>query len=428
MRGSLTWLIIKEQESRDASWRGRLVKASVSKRIKEQLKLLALLCMIGVLFFAVSSCNKVRENPSNDVDFPISTRAYWSVQLLTPDSSVTKIEVAGTYTEIGYLLGRWYREQGRLPRELTPSEQEMARALLTFYQDVSPIIEQQLRGVYAAYDLNLDDASQGIPVWDEEGIRILLPGLVERHSCSVVVVRPEMTTDGHARLGRNHDWPTKLIDVLLVFTVPEEGYPTVVMTRGFPGFTANDGMNGEGLALGLASVRNIGYETPAGPALVSTAVYRLILEQSANVDEAIEMLLQLPIAFVNASPDEVITHILLADRSGASAVVEFLPEGIVVSRTDAPYQVMTNSHWAGPADQPNCQRYQTAVEELESSNGTVDEKRMMEVMSSIQGSTQWTVIYDLEELSLELTLPESGFPNHYRLSLADFIGQMNARE
>jgi predicted choloylglycine hydrolase len=403
------------------------VKASLSTRIKQQLECLSLLCLMGVLFLAACSCNKIL-NPSTGITPPISTRAHWSAQPLTPDSSVIKIEVAGTHAEIGYLLGQWYYEQGHLPRELTDSEREVADTLLAFYQDVAPSMRQQLQGVYAAYNLNLDDASEGIPVWDEDGIRILLPGLVERHSCSVVAVRPEMTADGHARLGRNHDWPTRLTDVLLVFTLPEKGYPTVVMTRGFPGFTASDGMNGEGLALGLASVRNIGYESSTEPALVSTAVYRLVLEQSANVEEAIDMLRQLPIAFVNSSPDEVISHVLLADRSGASAVVEFLPEGIVVSRTDTPYQVMTNSHWAGPADQPNCQRYQTAVEELEGSDRAVDDDRMMEVMSSIQASTQWTVVYDLEELSLELTLPGSSFPHRYRLSLTDFVAQMNARE
>jgi predicted choloylglycine hydrolase len=350
------------------------------------------------------------------------------VQPLTPDFSVTKIEVAGTHEEIGYLLGRWYREQGHIPRELTASEREMAQELLAFYQDVAPSIRQQLQGVYTAYNLNLDDASEGIPVWDEEGIRILLPGLVELHSCSVIVVRPEITTDGHARLGRNHDWPTRLTDVLLVFTLPKEGYPTVVVTRGLPGFTASDGMNGEGLALGLASVRNTGYESPAEPALVSTAAYRLVLEQSANVEEAISMLRRLPIGFVNSSSDEVISHILIADRSGASAVVEFLPEGIVVSQTDTPYQVMTNNHWAGPADQPNCQRYQIVVGELEGADEVVNENRLMEVMSSVKASTQWTVVYDLEELSLELVLPESSFPHRYRLSLADFIAQMNLRE
>jgi len=396
--------------------------------IEQQLKRLLLLGLMGVLLSAVSSCNVIQRSPSTDVLPTISPEAHWSVQPLTQDRSVMKIEVAGTYEEIGYLLGQWHRGQGYLPQSLTASEKEVAHTLLAFYRDVTPSIGQQLRGIYAAYNLSLDDVSEGIPVWDEEGIRILLPGLVERHSCSVIVARPEMAADGHTRLGRNHDWPTKLTDVLLVFTAPQAGYPTVVMTRGFPGFTASDGMNGEGLALGLASVRNVGYDSPAEPALMSTAAYRLVLEQSANVEEAIALLRRTPITFINPSPDEVISHILLADRSGMSAVVEFLPEGIVVSQTNTPYQVMTNSYWAGPADQSNCQRYQSAVEELEEAHGVIDEDRMMEVMSSIHTSTQWTVVYDLEELSLELALPGDGFRQRYRLSLADFIARMNARE
>ncbi len=339
-----------------------------------------------------------------------------------------QIEVAGSYQEIGYLLGQWYRDQGFLPQHLTASEQQTARALLAFYQDVAPSMAQQLRGVYAAYDLRLDDVSDGIPVWDEDGIRILLPGLAQRHSCSVIATRPEMAADGHARLGRNHDWPTKLTDVLLVFTAPETGYPTVVMTRGLPGFTASDGMNGEGLAFGLASVQNVGYASPAGPALVSTAAYRLVLEQCANVAEAVAMLRRIPITFVNPSPEKVISHILLADRSGASAVVEFLPEGIVVSQTDTPYQVMTNSYWAGPADQSNCPRYQTATAELEGARGVVDEDRVMEIMCSIHGSTQWTIVYDLKELSLQLGLAGDDFSQRYELSLAGFIARVNAQD
>ena len=139
-----------------------------------------------------------------------------------------------------------------------------------------------------------------------------------------------------------------------MFTAPKAGYSTVVMTRGLPGFAANEGMNSEGLALGLASVSNVGHASPTEPALMSNAAYLLILEQSVNVEEVIAFLRRIPIAFVNPSPDEVISHILLADRSGTSAVLEFIPEGIVVGRTDAPNQVMTNSYWAGPADQPKC--------------------------------------------------------------------------
>jgi hypothetical protein len=287
-------------------------------------------CLTGVLVFVTGACSSTSAATPAATPPPTSHPvAYWSVQTLTSNYPIEKIEVAGTHEAIGYALGQWYRDRGHLPRPLTTNEQEMAGAMIVFYEEVHPSIGKQLQGV--------DDVSDGIPVWDDEGIRILLPGLVERHSCSVIATRPELAADGHARLGRNHDWPTALTDVLIVFTAPEDGYPTVVMTRGLPGFTASDGMNGEGLALGLASVRNVGYESPAEPALVSTAAYRLVLEQSANVEEAIAMLHRTPVSFVNPSPDEAISHILLADRSGASAVVEFLPEGIVVSQTDTPY-------------------------------------------------------------------------------------------
>jgi len=346
---------------------------------------------------------------------------------LTSDYPIEKIEVAGTYEEIGYAFGQWYQDRGFLPRPLTADERQVAHELLTFYEDVHPGILEQARGMYAAYGLNLDSVSEGIPIYDAEGVRILLPGLIEHDACSVVFARPEMTVDGHARLGRNYDWPTVVPDTTLVFTHPEGGYPTVIMTTRTPGFSAADGLNSQGLAFGFASVGAAGYRSPAGPALVSGFAYRFVLEHSADVEEAIAMLRSIPITFVNGSPESLITHILLADRSGASAVVEFLPEGVVVSRTDTPYQVMTNSHWAGPSDQPNCWRYQTAIEGLEEARGKIDMEGLMTVMSSIHGSTQWTIVYDLEDLSLALALPGDDFSTHYAFSLADFIARMNVQ-
>ncbi|MGD8793757.1 MAG: C45 family autoproteolytic acyltransferase/hydrolase [Anaerolineae bacterium] len=346
-----------------------------------------------------------------------SLAAHWSIQALTPDYPLQKIEVAGTYEQIGYALGKWYQDRGFLPRPLTDDEEEVARELLRFYEGVHPSILAQLRGMYAAYGLSLDEVKEAIPVSDNEGIRVLLPGLVESGSCSVVFTRPEIAADGHARLGRNYDWPGAVPDTYLVFTRPDSGYATVVMTAHTPGLTAADGLNSQGLALGFASVRNAGYELPTGPALVSGLAYRLILETCSNVEEAIALLRGAPITFINPSPDELITHLLLADRSGESVVVEFLPEGIVVSRSDAAYQVMTNSLWAGPGDQPDCPRYQKAVEGLEEARGRIDRGRLMAVMSSIHGSTLWTSLYDLEELSLVLTLPGVDPSTYYEYSL-----------
>ncbi len=59
--------------------------------------------------------------------------------------------------------------------------------------------------------------------------------------------------------------------------------------------------------------------------------------------------------------------------------------------------MMTNSHWAGPADQPDCPRYQPVVEELEDARGRIDMEGLMAIMSSVHSSTQWTAL--AEELN-----------------------------
>jgi hypothetical protein len=102
-------------------------------------------------------------------------------------------------------------------------------------------------------------------------------------------------------------------------------------------------------------------------------------------------------------------------------------EAIPISEnSDAPYQVMINSHWAGPADQPDCPRYQMAVEELEKARGRIDMERLMAVMSSVQSSTKWTVLYDLEDRSLVLALPGVDLSIQYRFSLAESCARMHA--
>jgi hypothetical protein len=282
----------------------------------------------------------------------------------------------------------------------------------------------QLRGMYVAFGLDLEEAREGIPISDVDGVRVLLPGLIETDSCSVLYARPATTADHHARLARNHDWPNRLPDMTLMFTHPEGGYPTAIMTPQTPGLSAADGINSQGLALGFASVPDIGYEAPSGPALISGFAYRYVLEHSATVDEAIDWFLSVPIAFVPSSPEGIITHVLLADRSGASAVVEFLPEGVVVSRSDAPYQVMTNSLWAGPADQASCGRYRTAVDLLERGGGSVTTEGVMDILAEIRGSTQWSIVYDLQDLALTISLPGDGFSETYVFSLAEFIDRM----
>jgi predicted choloylglycine hydrolase len=362
-----------------------------------------------------------------DLPAPMTNPSHWTIGALNSDQTLLKIEAAGSYKEIGTALGTWYLDRGYTPRTLNEQERSSARSLLQLYADVHPSLSDQLRGMYAAFKLDIEDITMGIPIYEAEGVRVLLPGLVERDSCSVIFAGPEIAPDHHPRLGRNYDWPTQVLDLTLMFTYPEGGYPTAIMAPSTPGLSAADGINSQGLALGFASVDDIGYEPPIGPSLISGLAYRFVLEHSANVEEAIATLQSFPISFVPSSPEGLITHILLADRTGASAVVEFLPEGIVVSRTETPYQVMTNNHWAGPSDQRSCDRYRTAVDLLEQQRGSFDSSGLMTVLAEIRSSTQWSIVYDLQDLSITLALPDDDFSELHAFSLAEFIDRMAIR-
>jgi predicted choloylglycine hydrolase len=381
-----------------------------------------------LIMITLSACHarpsSIAEITAVSTDTPAT---HWSVEDLTPEGSLLIIEAAGSYEGIGYAVGTWYRDRGYTPRLLNEQERSEARSLLDFYADVHPSLSDQLRGMYAAFKLDIENLTTGIPIYEADGVRVLLPGLVERDSCSVVFAGPEIAADRHPRLGRNYDLLTKVLDLTLMFTYPDDGYPTAIMTPSTPGLSAADGINSEGLALGFASVDDIGYEPPPGPALISGLAYRFVLEHSANVEEAIATLQSIPISFIPSSPEGLITHILLADRSGASAVVEFLPEGIVVSPTETPYQVMTNTHWAGPADQLSCDRYRTAIDLLERERWSIDSVGLMTVLSEIRSSTQWSIVYDLQDLSMTLALPGDGFSTSYDFSLAEFIDRMAVR-
>lgn len=402
------------------------MKTSLAFNRSDQIIVLNLLT---ALIMITSSACLATPSPTMEMTTvsPSTPSTYWSVEELTPDKSLLRIEAAGSYENIGYALGAWYLDRGFTPRSLSEQERSEARSLLAFYADVHPSLSDQLRGMYAAFNLDIENLTMGIPIYEEEGVRVLLPGLVERDSCSVIFAGTQITSDHHPRLGRNYDWPSPIPDLTIMFTYPEGGYPTAIMTPSTPGLSAADGINSEGLALGFASVDDIGYEPPSGSALISGFAYRFVLEHSANVEEAIATLRSIPVRFIPSSPEGLITHILLADRSGASAVVEFLPEGIVVSRTETPYQVMTNKHWAGPSDQLSCDRYRTAIGLLEKQRGSIDSSRLMTVLSEIRSSTQWSIVYDLQDLSISLTLPSDGFSQSLEFSLAEFIHRMVTR-
>jgi predicted choloylglycine hydrolase len=349
-----------------------------------------------------------------------SESVFWQVSQLPNHNSFWIIEAAGSYRQIGQSLGKWYQNQGFEPKQLTPEEVNKARLLREFYQDVNPEINNQIAGVYDYFKLDYSALTYGVPVWSNQEEDVLLPGLFSPHSCSVVFTGPDITSGRQSLLGRNYDFPDEIEGFTLMFTSPEGGYATAVITTMEPGFSAADGINSEGLALGMASIVDMGYQADGNGSLISSFYYRYILEHSKNVDEAIDLLEMIPISFLPSIPRGIISHILIADKSGASAVVEFLPEGTVVNRADEPYQILTNNLWDDTERRRACQRYARAEKILEETP-LVDLDLMIGILADLRRWTQYSVVYDLDSLELILSTREDDFKSSYEFSLQEFI-------
>jgi hypothetical protein len=209
---------------------------------------------------------------------------------------------------------------------------------------------------------------------------------------------------------RNFDWDAN--PALLLFTEPPDGYASVSMVDvSYLGLTGGDtspdladeanrarladapllpfdGMNAEGLAIGLAAVPDAQAATvPDRPTVDGVRIIRLVLDQAATVDEAVAIFERHNIDFSDGPP----LHYLVADATGKSVVIEFV-DGEVTAQ---PARTAVNFTLAG-SDESTRQsddRYRTASAGLP---GATDWRAAMDLLGRVvQGHTQWSVVYGL---------------------------------
>lgn len=229
------------------------------------------------------------------------------------------------------------------------------------------------------------------------------------------------TEDGTI-FGRNFDFPPN--PALLLYTDPPDGYASVSMVDlGYFGYSmANppdpdgdteilkgtpylpfDGMNEHGLAVGMAAISHA--EPPHDPEKVTIGeiqAIRLLLDRARDVEEAIGLL-----EAFNIEMEDPPIHYLVADRSGASAIVEFVGGEMRVIRGGEPWQVITNFVVTGsnaPTQAP-CDRYRAAYDGLDSAEGRVSMAEAMELLErSSQTSTIWSTVYNLETGEVDIVV------------------------
>ena len=231
--------------------------------------------------------------------------------------------------------------------------------------------------------------------------------------CSALSVK---STDGSYIFGRNFDWNS--CQALVVSTEPEEGYASIstvnmdfIQAAGMDMerlpdemktmaalYAPLDGMNEKGLCVSVNMIEDsaaINQDTDKKDITTTTAV-RLLLDQAADVDEALELLKQYDL---HASMGMMV-HFALADAKGNAAAVEYVDNEMVVTDT----HVLTNFYLAegekfGIGTEQSHTRYEILTEKLKEKQ-TMNMQDVRDALDSVSKdnfgefeSTEWSIVF-----------------------------------
>ena len=252
----------------------------------------------------------------------------------------------------------------------------------------------------------------------ESGLNLLFGG--NPFGCSTLSVAG---SDGGYLFGRNFDWNT--CEGLIVSAKPEQGYASVstvnmdFITSGgvdlskLPDhvqalvamYAPLDGMNEQGLAVSVNMIQDSDSieQSTEKPDITTTTAVRLLLDQAATVDEAVELLSQYDLH----GSMGMMVHFALADAEGNSAVVEYIDNEMSVVETP----VVTNFYLTeggkyGIGTGQSHERYEILTDTLKEKQ-TMTEQEVRDALDSVSKdnfneyeSTEWSIVMNQETKEL----------------------------
>ncbi|WBB68989.1 linear amide C-N hydrolase [Micromonospora sp. WMMD812] len=231
---------------------------------------------------------------------------------------------------------------------------------------------------------------------------------------------------------RNFDWDAN--PAMVLRTDPPDGYASIsLVDMSYLGVGADpagdrrllnapllpfDGMNERGLAVGLAADDGARAERdPGKPTVGSVRILRLVLDRAATVDQAVAVFSAHNLDFDGGPP----LHYLLADATGASAVVEFVDGKMRVERGQGTWQALTNVPVAGVPElqRREDRRYGQIASAMTDSGGVADAAAAHRVLTTVrQAHTRWSVTYGLRSGEVTLVTATGGGERRYRLPMS----------
>jgi predicted choloylglycine hydrolase len=213
------------------------------------------------------------------------------------------VELRGDYYQIGLEQGKELKSLSGFPlidrlKELTSNANVQKSKEIV--ENLSPKFLQELKGLAEGLNMELDCAIKLFSGYD--------------------VVFPEMGCTTLVKEGyyaRNYDFSPEMYDARLVFMQPLNGYASVGFSQQIIGRL--DGMNEKGFVVGLHFVNN----EHKGEGFIATTIVRLLLEQCANIEEAI--------AFITDIPHGYCYNYSITDKSGKGIIVEASPQQQIIN-------------------------------------------------------------------------------------------------
>jgi len=233
------------------------------------------------------------------------------------------------------------------------------------------------------------------------------------NQCSTVALRSK---NGDVFFGRNYDWKN---DACLILRVHDRNGLASIAVIDLAGLNLNrpdldqtslidrlpllfapyyvmDGMNRHGVAVSTMGLdRGKPPVNPKHPAIIKFTLERLILDYAKDTDEAVDLVRAFNVHFVGGP-----YHLMVADASGRSRIIEFIDGKIRVTANEGPWQVCTNDiAWKKSEIErdSSCPRYQTGSDAAEKLGGVFDyaAARRVARSMSVNNWTMWTSVYDL---------------------------------
>lgn len=246
-------------------------------------------------------------------------------------------------------------------------------------------------------------------------VALFLVSSIASYPCSIF----RYTTGGRTYFCGNEDWTARAAAIQTRTAAGGDYAYALVGWKGLLPRWVQAGVNSEGLCFDWAAVPPQPYvRDPARPDL-SLDFTVDVLKSCATVDDAIEFIARHNI------PHLAEEHIMFADRSGKSCVVEFNHEKLRVIADNSEFQFVTNFHLTDPSlGWYPCERY-SRMEAFFKGGGN-KESRLVELLDSVHQEGQYQTVYSYV---VDLTAGKiSVFSNHnYRsgktYSLNDLFAQ-----